>query len=120
MIRLREEYNLNHDGAFSLFVVTNGVVPGTLQCIEDESILRDIVGDWVSHQMIADDLFTGSLLGGRPSMHLLLRRRVYLPESPATREAVLSEQGSTMAFTLAFIDARFNFRCGFLHTERSQ
>jgi hypothetical protein len=122
MIRLSEKHGLKHDGAFSLFVVTNGVVSGSMHAVDDDAILGPLLSDWAPNRMLRSDLFTGALLGGSgaESKHLVLRRRIYFPESPATREAILGNDGSSMAFTLAFIDARFNFRSGFLHTTRAQ
>ena len=118
MIRLKNTHGLQHDGAYSLFAVHDGLISGELMPIEDEMLLKDELQQWTGEQQRNDFLFDG---GGKVrSKNLLIRRRVYFRESPETREAVLAENMQSMAHTMAFIDASYTFRRGWYHQNREQ
>ena len=127
-IRIAEKHGLKHNGDYSLFLVTNGLVSGDVCALDDEVNFKSLIQQWKPSQMLKDDLFTGSTkslsksreLKRSDSKHIMLRRRVFFKESYASHEVLLSQDCTSMAFTLAFMDARFNFRSGFLHQSRAQ
>ena len=118
MIRMRRANKLEHDGAFSFFVVHDGLVSGELLPVEDEHLVKEEIQSWTAEQMGNDYLFSGG--GLVRSKHLVVRRRVYFRESSETREALLAADVSSMAHTLAFIDAAYTFRRGWYHQTSEQ
>jgi len=59
MIRLKNTHGLQHDGAYSLFAVHDGLISGELMPIEDEMLLKDELQQWTGEQQRNDFLFDG-------------------------------------------------------------
>ncbi len=123
MLRTRMQHGLQHDGAFFIFVVKNGLVAGDCIATDEEALVSEHLAPqhWSREMQKQDFLFAGSGREHRQkSQHLVLRRRVYVPDSAETREVLTAKDSSSCALTLAFLDAAFNFRRGFLHTNRAE
>ena len=118
MIRLRDRHGLQYDGAYSFFVVHDGLLSGELLPVDDGHIIQEEIQSWTAKQKQNDFLFSGGSL--IRSKHLILRRRVYFRKSPETREALMATDISSMAHTLAVIDASYTFRRGWYHQTTEQ
>ena len=118
MIRLKRSQGLENDGAFSMFVLHDGLLNGAMMPVSDDGLIQEEVGNWKAEDQLADYLFEGG--GLRRSKHLVIRRRVYFSNSAETHEALLAQNVSSMAHTLAFIDATYQFRRGWYHHNREQ
>ena len=118
MIRLKRSQDLENDGAFSMFVLHDGLLNGAMMPVSDDGLIQEEVGNWKAEDQLADYLFEGG--GLRRSKHLVIRRRVYFSNSAETHEALLAQNVSSMAHTLAFIDATYQFRRGWYHHNREQ
>ena len=120
MLRLQQTHGLESDGAYSFFSLFDGLLNGEIMPVDDAGLIRDEVQHWEGADQRSDYLFKGSDRLGSRSKHVVLRRRVYFSQSPETREALLATSVSSMAHTLAFIDASYQFRRGWYHQNREQ
>ena len=118
MIRLKRSQGLEKDGAFSMFVLHDGLLNGVMMPVSDDGLIQEEVGHWKAEDQLADYLYEGG--GLQRSKHLVIRRRVYFSNSAETHEALLAQNVSSMAHTLAFIDATYQFRRGWYHHNREQ
>ena len=118
MIRTRQTHGLKYDGQFSFFVVQDGLISGELLPVDEEQLVTKEILNWNAEQQNHDFLFEGG--GLIRSKHIVLRRRIYLKSCLETSEALMASNVSSMAHSLAFIDACYTFRRGWYHQNEEQ